>query len=93
MKPCDAKHLQPPTSHSLRRIFHVSFGDNMVSYTQLHLSGFVLMITQFLTTHALRLLSREVVTLRNDPPEGVRIVVNEDDLSALEGWVQGPGES
>lgn len=34
-----------------------------------------------------------MVTLRNDPPEGVRIVVDEDDLTAMEGWVQGPGES
>ncbi|RSH87996.1 uncharacterized protein EHS24_000519 [Apiotrichum porosum] len=43
-----------------------------------------------LTPQALRLLSREVVTLRTEPPEGVRIVVDEDDLTALEGWVQGP---
>ncbi|TXT16033.1 hypothetical protein VHUM_00536 [Vanrija humicola] len=47
--------------------------------------------TQSLTPQALRLLSREVVTLRTEPPEGVRIVVDEDDLTALEGWVQGPG--
>ncbi|EJT49009.1 hypothetical protein A1Q1_01920 [Trichosporon asahii var. asahii CBS 2479] len=43
-----------------------------------------------LTPTALRLLSREIVTLRKEPPEGVRIVVDEDDLSELEGWVQGP---
>jgi hypothetical protein len=45
---------------------------------------------QSLTPQALRLLSREIVTLRNDPPEGVRIVVDEDDLTNMEGWVQGP---
>ncbi|WWC88538.1 uncharacterized protein L201_003449 [Kwoniella dendrophila CBS 6074] len=44
-----------------------------------------------LTPQALRLLSREVVTLRNNPLEGVRIVVDEDDLTNIEGWVQGPG--
>lgn len=33
------------------------------------------------------------MTLKSDPPEGVRIVVDEDDISQLEGWVQGPGES
>ncbi|WVR06477.1 hypothetical protein IAU60_003508 [Kwoniella sp. DSM 27419] len=43
-----------------------------------------------LTPQALRLLSREVITLRSDPPEGVRIVVDEDDLTAMEGIVQGP---
>ncbi|WWD18613.1 hypothetical protein CI109_103066 [Kwoniella shandongensis] len=43
-----------------------------------------------LTPQALRLLSREIVTLRSDPPEGVRIVVDEDDLTNMEGWVQGP---
>lgn len=46
---------------------------------------------QSLTPQALRLLSKEVVSLRNDPPEGVRIVVDEEDLTAMEGWVQGPG--
>ena len=30
------------------------------------------------------------MTLRNDPPEGVRVVVDEEDLTAMEGWVQGP---
>lgn len=46
---------------------------------------------QSLTPQALRLLSRELVTLRTEPPEGVRVVVDEDDISAIEGWVQGPG--
>ncbi|WWC62758.1 uncharacterized protein I303_105355 [Kwoniella dejecticola CBS 10117] len=44
-----------------------------------------------LTPQALRLLSRETATLRTDPPEGVRIVVDEDDLTNMEGLVQGPG--
>jgi hypothetical protein len=48
---------------------------------------------QSLTPQALRLLSKETVSLRNDPPEGVRIVVDEEDLTAMEGWVQGPGKS
>lgn len=52
----------------------------------------LLNLPQSLTPTALRLLSREIVTLRKEPPEGVRIVVDEDDLSELEGWVQGPGE-
>jgi ubiquitin-conjugating enzyme E2 S len=43
-----------------------------------------------LTPQALRLLSRELVGLRSSPPEGVRVVVDEDDISAIEGWVAGP---
>ncbi|WVQ85073.1 hypothetical protein IAT38_007237 [Cryptococcus sp. DSM 104549] len=43
-----------------------------------------------LNPQALRLLSRQVAALKSDPPEGVRIVVDEEDLSAMEGWVQGP---
>lgn len=30
--------------------------------------------------------------MRSDPPEGVRVVVDEEDLSCLEGLIQGPGE-
>ncbi|WWC70933.1 uncharacterized protein I206_104885 [Kwoniella pini CBS 10737] len=44
-----------------------------------------------LTPQALRLLSREIISFRTDPPEGVRIIVDEDDLTHMEGWVQGPG--
>ncbi|ORX37283.1 ubiquitin-conjugating enzyme/RWD-like protein [Kockovaella imperatae] len=43
-----------------------------------------------LTPQALRLLSKELVRLRSDPPEGVRVIVDEDDLTAVEGLVQGP---
>ncbi|WVQ96483.1 hypothetical protein IAU59_003588 [Kwoniella sp. CBS 9459] len=31
-----------------------------------------------------------MITLRSDPPEGVRIIVDEDDLTGLEGVIQGP---
>ncbi|KIR68650.1 hypothetical protein I312_100253 [Cryptococcus bacillisporus CA1280] len=43
-----------------------------------------------LTPQALRLLSRQVVALKSNPPEGVRITVGEEDFTAIEGWVQGP---
>ncbi|CAD6563906.1 MAG: hypothetical protein TREMPRED_002366 [Tremellales sp. Tagirdzhanova-0007] len=43
-----------------------------------------------ITSHAIRALYREIAKIRKDPPEGVRIVVDEDDLTAMEGWVQGP---
>ncbi|KGB75010.1 ubiquitin-conjugating enzyme E2 S [Cryptococcus deuterogattii 99/473] len=43
-----------------------------------------------LTPQALRLLSRQVVALKSNPPEGVRIAVGEEDFTAIEGWVQGP---
>ncbi|WVF68967.1 hypothetical protein IAT40_003741 [Kwoniella sp. CBS 6097] len=31
-----------------------------------------------------------MITLRSEPPEGVRIIVDEDDLTGLEGVIQGP---
>lgn len=31
--------------------------------------------------------------MRSDPPEGVRVVVDEEDLTCLEGLIQGPGKS
>ncbi|OXG27213.1 ubiquitin-conjugating enzyme E2 S [Cryptococcus neoformans Ze90-1] len=43
-----------------------------------------------LTPQALRLLSRQIMALKSDPPEGVRIAVGEEDFTLLEGWVQGP---
>ncbi|ODN81819.1 hypothetical protein L202_02184 [Cryptococcus amylolentus CBS 6039] len=43
-----------------------------------------------LTPQALRLLSRQIVAHRNSPPEGVRLVVDEENLTNMEGWVQGP---
>nr|ODN85377.1 ubiquitin-conjugating enzyme E2 S [Cryptococcus depauperatus CBS 7841] len=43
-----------------------------------------------LSHQALRSLSRQVIALKSDPPEGVRIVVDEEDLSSMEGWIQGP---
>lgn len=51
---------------------------------------FAEIIWQALTPQALRLLSQQVVALKSNPPEGVRITVSEEDFTAIEGWVQGP---
>ncbi|KAF9111548.1 hypothetical protein BGX27_004770 [Mortierella sp. AM989] len=39
---------------------------------------------------ALRKLTRELYTLKNDPPEGVRLVLNEDSMTDIQAWIQGP---
>lgn len=48
---------------------------------------------QSLSSQALRQLSREITTMRSEPPEGVRVIVDEEDLTCLEGLIQGPSES
>ncbi|KAI9634894.1 ubiquitin-conjugating enzyme/RWD-like protein [Dioszegia hungarica] len=53
----------------------------------------IIAIWQSLSSQALRQLSREITTLRSDPPEGVRVVVDEEDLTCLEGLIQGPGDA
>lgn len=52
--------------------------------------AFAEIVLQALTPQALRLLSRQIMALKSDPPEGVRIAVGEEDFTLLEGWVQGP---
>lgn len=41
----------------------------------------------------MRRLMREITELRNNPPEGIRVVANEENMLDLTGIVEGPGES
>jgi ubiquitin-protein ligase len=34
----------------------------------------------------------EIGELRKQPPDGISIIVNEDDLLDIQAWIQGPGE-
>jgi ubiquitin-conjugating enzyme E2 S len=36
---------------------------------------------------------REIVELKNTPPEGIRVVTSEENMLDLTGIVEGPGES
>ena len=41
----------------------------------------------------MRRLMRELNELRSSPPDGIRIVVNEDNMLDVTGIVEGPGKS
>ncbi|KAF8936560.1 hypothetical protein BGZ58_004022 [Dissophora ornata] len=44
-----------------------------------------------ISSTALRKVSRELYMLKNDPPEGIRLILNEDTLTDIQAWIQGPG--
>ncbi|KAF9571604.1 hypothetical protein EC968_000342 [Mortierella alpina] len=39
---------------------------------------------------ALRKVTRELYALENDPPEGIRLILNEDSMTDIQAWIQGP---
>ncbi|KAK3805163.1 MAG: ubiquitin-conjugating enzyme/RWD-like protein [Benniella sp.] len=39
---------------------------------------------------ALRNVTLELYALRNDPPEGIRVIMNLDDITEIQAWLQGP---
>ncbi|KAF9991320.1 hypothetical protein BGZ75_000074 [Mortierella antarctica] len=39
---------------------------------------------------ALRKVTRELYALENDPPEGIRLILNEDSITDIQAWIQGP---
>jgi len=40
----------------------------------------------------MRRLMREITELKNNPPEGIRVVTSEENMLDLTGIVEGPGE-
>lgn len=40
---------------------------------------------------ALRKLSRELHALDNDPPEGIKVIDNNDTITDIQAWILGPG--
>ncbi|PLW38877.1 hypothetical protein PCANC_11181 [Puccinia coronata f. sp. avenae] len=46
-----------------------------------------------LSSKTLRRINKELNSLRTQPPEGIRIVVNEDDITDLKAWIHGPSET
>lgn len=40
----------------------------------------------------MRRLMREISELKNNPPEGIRIVTNEENILDVTGIIEGPGE-
>ncbi|KAF9907922.1 hypothetical protein BX616_000288 [Lobosporangium transversale] len=40
---------------------------------------------------AQRKVTRELYALEQDPPEGIRLILNEDSITDIQAWIQGPG--
>jgi ubiquitin-conjugating enzyme E2 S len=68
----------------------------MVGTSQLHLntrSDLMIFFAQSVSPTAMRRLMREINELKNNPPEGIRIVTSEDNMLDLTGLIEGPGTS
>jgi ubiquitin-conjugating enzyme E2 S len=46
-----------------------------------------------LSSKSLRRINKELNALRAQPPEGIRILINEDDITDLKAWIHGPAET
>ncbi|OAV93241.1 hypothetical protein PTTG_05577 [Puccinia triticina 1-1 BBBD Race 1] len=46
-----------------------------------------------LSSKTLRRINKEVNSLRTQPPEGIRVLINEDDITDLKAWIHGPAET
>lgn len=44
-----------------------------------------------LSSAAIRKVSRELHALDTDPPEGVRLISNEESMADIQAWIKGPG--
>lgn len=49
--------------------------------------------TDSIPASSIRRIAKELNAIRADPPEGCRVVVNDEDISQFTAWVQGPGGS
>jgi hypothetical protein len=49
--------------------------------------------TDSIPASSIRRIAKELNQLRASPPEGIRVVVNDEDISQFTAWVQGPGQS
>ncbi|KAL7411711.1 ubiquitin-conjugating enzyme/RWD-like protein [Mrakia frigida] len=47
-------------------------------------------MTDAIPASSIRRIAKELNQLRADPPEGIRVVVDEEDISQFTAWVQGP---
>lgn len=46
-----------------------------------------------LPPHVIRLVYKEVSTLTSDPPEGIKVFPNEEDITDVQVTIEGPGEA
>ncbi|POV97748.1 hypothetical protein PSHT_14411 [Puccinia striiformis] len=46
-----------------------------------------------LSSKSLRRINKELNSLRTSPPEGIRVLINEDDITDVKAWIHGPAET
>lgn len=65
----------------------------MCTYENVRQSCFVLQISNVenLSPQTIRRLVKEQEEIIKDPPEGIRIFVNEADVTDIQGYINGPG--
>ncbi|EGG05354.1 uncharacterized protein MELLADRAFT_48820 [Melampsora larici-populina 98AG31] len=50
-------------------------------------------MTDSLAPRVVKRINKEFNVLRTQPPEGVRVIVNEDDITDVKAWIKGPAET
>jgi len=45
-----------------------------------------------LSPQTIRHIAREVGDLTKDPPEGIKVIPNEEDITDIQATIEGPGE-
>lgn len=48
------------------------------------------MILLYLSCPVFRIVSKQLAELLKDPPEGIRVLVNDEDISAFSAVIEGP---
>lgn len=72
---------------------HYGTSSRQPTYLRPTLTDMVVLQTDSIPASSIRRIAKELNALRAAPPEGIRVVVNEDDISQFTAWVQGPGQS
>lgn len=46
-----------------------------------------------LSPQVIKSLSKEIAELISDPPEGIKVLTNEEDITDIQAYIEGPGQS
>ena len=42
--------------------------------------------------HIIRLVAKEIAELKKEPPEGIKIHINDEDVTDIQATIEGPGK-
>jgi len=45
-----------------------------------------------MSPHIIRQVTRELTDLQKNPPEGIKVIVNEEDVTDVQATIDGPGK-